>query len=33
MGVLTRDGVEKDEVLKVGDFATLPALGHVGRFE
>lgn len=32
-GVLTRDGVEENEVLKVGDFPTLPTLGHVGRFE
>lgn len=29
-GVLTRDGVEKDEVIEVGYFASLPALGHVG---
>lgn len=32
-GILTRDGVEKDEVLKVGNLTTLPALGHVGCFE
>jgi len=32
-GVLTRDGVEKDEVIEVGYLAALPALGHVGRLE
>lgn len=32
-GVLTRDGVEKDEVFKVGYLAALPALGHVGCLE
>lgn len=31
--VLTRDRVEKHEVLKVGDFPTLPTLSHVGCFE
>lgn len=33
VGVLTRDGVEKDKVLKVGYLTTLPALGHVGCLE
>lgn len=32
-GILTRDGVEEDEVLEVGDLPSLPALSHVGRFE
>lgn len=32
-GVLTRDGVEEDEVLKVGYLSALPALGHVGGLE
>ncbi len=32
-GILTCDGVEKHEVLKVGDLSPLPALGHVGGFE
>ena len=30
---LTRDGVEEDEVFKVGDLASLPALGHGGSLE
>lgn len=33
VSVLTRDGVEKDEVIKVGYLAALPALGHVGGLE
>lgn len=33
LGALTCDGVEKHEVLEVGDLPPLPALGHVGRFE
>lgn len=32
-GGLTRDGVEEDEVLKVGYLPSLPALSHVGCFE
>lgn len=31
--VLTSDGVDEDEVFKVGDLPPLPALGHVGGFE
>ena len=31
--IITRDGVEKDEVFKVGDLSPLPALGHVRCFE
>jgi len=32
-GVLTRDGVEKHQVLEVGDLTPLPALSHVGCLE
>lgn len=32
-GILTRDGVEKDEVFEVGYLSPLPALSHVGSLE
>lgn len=33
LGILTCNGVEKHEVLEVGDLPPLPALGHVRRLE